>query len=227
VVAVTAAAVLGARRHPALAAAWLAWLAALAPGLASTEVSLTAMADRFTYFPAVALSILAGGGAAAALGPLPRRAAVAGAIGVAAWLAALAGLSVRQLGVWRDDVTLWTRPIELDPDRSGRVYTQRSLARELRGDPGGARADMDRAIAIAEAKRHPVVHELYRRRARLLVQLGAPREAIADYGRALEIGAAPVRAAWLRERAALWAAVGEPALAEEDERLAASLAGAP
>ncbi len=225
VLAVTAAAIVKARKHPAIAAAWISWLLALAPGLMSTQVSVTSMADRFTYFAALPLTLLAVAAAAKWLARRSPRAAAAGAAGIAAGLALLAGLSVRQVSVWRDDVALWTRPIDLNPRLSGRVYTERALAREQRADWSGARADMDSAIAIATSKRYPYMSDLFSRRARILVSLGLMHEAIADYGRALQSEGPPGPVETLLARAAAYRAAGLGALADADERLAAEMAG--
>jgi hypothetical protein len=227
VVVITVVAVVRARCQPAIAAAWLAWLVALVPGLMSTQVSDVAMADRFTYFAGLPLTLLAGAAAVRGVAGLAPRRAIAAAGAIAAGVALLASLSVRQISVWRDDVALWSRPIELDPRRSGRVYTQRAFAREQRGDWDGARADMGEAIAIAASKRYPLIHTLYSRRARILVELGMVPDAIADYGRALDSDASPGRAVTLRERAALYAAGGLPELAAADERAADQLDAAP
>jgi tetratricopeptide (TPR) repeat protein len=184
------------------------------------------MADRFTYLAGLPLAVLAAGAVVGGLARLAPHAALAGAVSIVACLAILAGLSVRQISFWHDDVALWTRPIELDPRRSGRVYTERAFAREQRGDWDGARSDMDQAIAIAAAKRYPLIHGLYSRRARILAELGSLQEAIADHGRALETDSSPGRAATLRERAALYAAAGLPDLAAADERAAEEVEGA-
>jgi hypothetical protein len=222
VVAATLLALAGLRRHPALASAWLAFVVGLAPGLLSTQVSATSMADRFTYFPALAPTLLAAGALAQGLARVPTpRLAAAGAVAAAATVVVLAALSFEQTAVWHDEVSLWSRPIELDPLRSGRVYTQRSYAREQRGDVAGARADMDQAIVIAGAKGYRDMAALYWRRAGLARQLGADRAALEDYARA-EQGAPPaVRPAILRERASLYETLGMKDLAADDLRRAA------
>jgi hypothetical protein len=122
VLALSGVSVIRARRRPGAAAAWLGFLALVAPGLSSTQVSATAMGDRFTYFPAIPLSLAAAAGlAAAASRPASRTArAVAGA-GAIAVLAILLGLTLRQISFWHDDVTLWTRAIEARPHFSGRM----------------------------------------------------------------------------------------------------------
>jgi len=225
IVAATVALAWRARRFPAVAAAWFAWLAALAPGHLSTQVSATSMADRFTYFPGVILAVLAGGAAAAGVARLERRRAVLAGAALAALLAALGALTVRQATVWRDDVALWSRPTDLEPGRSGRVYAQRSFAREQLRDWAGARADLDQAIAIAEAKGWSQVHTLHVRRAQVLDQLGLLEEAVTDLGQALETDRSMSVVPTLRERARLLRRLQREDQAALDERMAEELGG--
>jgi hypothetical protein len=190
-IALTIAAVAGARRWPGLAVAWLCWLVTLAPGLSATMISATWMADRFTYLPALAPTLLAAGVAAAWA---ERQSAAIARGAVAAFVAAvlvLAGLSVRQERFWRDDVALWSRPIDLEPRRSGRVYAQRAYARELAGDLPGAVADLDVAIEVANERRFSGVGGLYARRGGLRRTLGQVVEADEDERRAAEMGWGP------------------------------------
>jgi hypothetical protein len=227
VLVVTGVAVVKARRHPAFSASWLTWLVALAPGLMAAQVSWVGRADRFTYFAALPLTVVVAAAAAQGLERLAPRARVAAAAGLVAGVALLAGLTVRQISFWHDDVSLWSRPIAVSPRLSGRVYTERSQARERLGDLNGARADMDDAIAIASSKNYAFIYTLYSRRARILAEIGRLREAADDYGRAIQADASPGVAETLRERSDLYMAMGETALADADRRLADQLDGTP
>jgi tetratricopeptide (TPR) repeat protein len=185
VLALTGAALWQARRRPAITAAWFAYLALVAPGLSSTQVSLTAMADRFTYLPAIPLTLLAAAGAAGLLERWPsRRARAAGWTACAAAVLGLTAVTLRLEPVWKDDVSLWTRAIEVRPHFSGRTYFMRAIALEQRGDLGAAARDLDEALAIAAAKRLPQIGDLYLRRARLRGRLGDLAGAAQDYDQA-------------------------------------------
>jgi tetratricopeptide (TPR) repeat protein len=222
VVALTATAVVQARRRPALAAAWLGFLALVAPGLAATNVSDTAMADRFTYLPAIPLSLLAAGTIASFVSRRSSRTLLSvGGGGAIVLIATLIGLTVRQISFWRDDVTLWTRAIDVRPHFSGRMYFMRAGAHEMRGDWRNALLDMDEAIAIASAKRYARMQDLLSRRARILAQSGNLEGAAADLGRAIEAERSPPgRSGLHRERAEVYRALGREDLAAEDLRLA-------
>ena len=68
-----------------------------------------ARADRYTYLPLVGV-FAAAAWLAADLAGRPRARLAAGALGAAA-LVALAALSVRQIGTWRDSATLFGRAV--------------------------------------------------------------------------------------------------------------------
>jgi hypothetical protein len=117
VVAITVACGLAARRRPIFLVAWVAYLVALAPMLGFIQVGPQAMAARFTYFPSLPIALLLGSGlASAVLGARRRGTAALLAAATAAWLLALSAVTVRHISFWKDDVTLWTRVIELAPD---------------------------------------------------------------------------------------------------------------
>lgn len=93
------------RRRPWVAVGWLWFLGTLVPVLGLVQVGLQARADRYTYLPiiGVQLAVLWSLRDIVVSGPARRRAAlVAGAA-----LVALAGVTWRQLGVWRDSLTLF------------------------------------------------------------------------------------------------------------------------
>jgi hypothetical protein len=211
----TGVAVSQARRRPALLATWLAYLALVGPGLAAAQVSDSAMADQYTYFAAVPLSIAAAAGLAALVSRFPSGAVRAVAVAAAAAvLAALLALTVRQIPHWRDDVALWTRAIEVRPHVSGRAYFQRAAVYAQRREWQSAISDMNEAVTIASAKRYARMQDLFSVRARIRAQAGDLQGAVADLGRAIEGESSPAALAGFRgERAELYRAMGRSDLA--------------
>jgi tetratricopeptide (TPR) repeat protein len=121
VLVLTAVAVVVRRRWPAGLAAWAAYAVVLLPvsGLAHSGSQL--VGERYGYLPGVALALLLGGIATAAvragLGAPARRPAVAAlllVLGVA--LAGWAGVAWRHVASWRDTFTFWQVSIAADPD---------------------------------------------------------------------------------------------------------------
>ena len=129
------------RRWPAGLTVWACYVVALGPviGLIHSGHQLTH--DRYSYLPAIALSLLLGGAAgvfareatAGAFRPsLVRALAVTGLVaGIG-----LAGLSFQQAQVWRNTDTLWRYAVDSEPDCSichgnlGAYLGNRGLAEE-------------------------------------------------------------------------------------------------
>jgi protein O-mannosyl-transferase len=121
VVAVTLVLLALRRRWPAGLAAWVAYVAMLLPASGIFPNGPQIAADRYSYLPGVAWAMVAGAGV-----PWGWRAWLAGRLSapvagaaLAAALVLLAGLTMlteRQIGVWRDSVTLWRHAAWADPD---------------------------------------------------------------------------------------------------------------
>ncbi len=117
---VTLAAILGYRRWPAGLIAWAAYLVLLAPVVGILHNGEQIAADRYTYLACAPWAILGGAGVAwsrhaarnGTLSP-PVGAAVTGAAAII--IVAFAGLTVRQVAVWHDSVTLWTHAAAVEP----------------------------------------------------------------------------------------------------------------
>lgn len=148
VIGLTAGLVAARRRFPAALAAWVVFVVILSPVLGLAQTGHQIAADRYTYLPAVAVSALVGSG----LVKLGRAAPMA-MLPMLPLLAALALLTWKQVGVWRDPETLWRHAVRVDPNchisrnnleavlgRSGRCGLQEPLdALEVRNDLGGER----------------------------------------------------------------------------------------
>lgn len=177
------------KRWPVVPTVWAIYLITLLPVLGFTQVSSTAMADRYTYVPGLAISLLvalaimslADNCSASSL--LSKTVTVA-TIGV---LVVSCYLTVRQISYWKNDVTLWSRAIELQPHFSGRMYAERSAAYKDKGEFQKALQDINEAITIATQKRRPKMEELYFERSSILHLLGETALATADYNYALSL----------------------------------------
>jgi hypothetical protein len=109
--------------RPWFAAAGLWYLVTIAPVCGFKQLGLHSTADRFAYTSTLGLFALAAGGAYLALrrgGPLAR-ATLAAAVLLAAGL--LGRLTVAQVEVWRDSVSLWTAVIDRFPGRLPVAYS--------------------------------------------------------------------------------------------------------
>jgi protein O-mannosyl-transferase len=146
--AVAGAILLYRSRRRALYAFLLVWIViGLAPVLnLSALVPFALIQDRYTYLSSVAFCILVADAAAefVARGGEARNLAYA----IAATVLALNVLLLwNQLGIWHDEVSLFSDCIRQDPD-SGVCHGRLAMALEARGDLAGTRRELDRAIAI-------------------------------------------------------------------------------
>lgn len=201
-------AAMGARRRPAILAAWLLFVGTLFPVLGLAQNSNQELAARFTYVASMPLALLAAAGILSARDRLPPGGLGRGLLwgGAGALLLALAALTVRDIGAWRDDGALWSRVIELDPHRFGKPYALRASYLEKAGRFDEALADVDEALAIASRKGYGAVHEIFAQRARLRWRVRDVEGALADFGAAIEASREPYRSMYLAERSGVLAA---------------------
>jgi tetratricopeptide (TPR) repeat protein len=101
---------LQARRRPWLIAGWLWYLGTLVPMIGIVQFSRQAMADRFQYIPAIGIFLALVWLVAEDLPARLRRPVVLGPAALAA-LAALAAVTVAQVRLWKDDLTLYTHTL--------------------------------------------------------------------------------------------------------------------
>jgi hypothetical protein len=179
-----------ARRNRMLLVAFLCYLLALLPVVGIVQVGPQAMADRYTYLPAIALSLLLGA-AFAALWEKAVRGRTATLMFVLALVpGVLSWLSITQMEVWHDGETLWTQVIRYEPWNTDAHNNRASYYFDL-GDYPRALADYDAALSFAP----PVTaaHATKRRsayfndRAITYVSLGKMTEAVADASEAIRL----------------------------------------
>ena len=97
-------------RRPYLAVGWFWYLGTLVPVIGLVQVGLQARADRYTYIPAIGISIMLAWGAAEIVERWPRTQTtvqVAAAAVCVAWLA----VTWTQVPYWRNSVTLFDHAI--------------------------------------------------------------------------------------------------------------------
>lgn len=216
VAGMTAAAVLLAKRRPLWPALWGYYVITLLPVLGLVQVGLQPMADRYTYLPSLGPFLLAGlalsqvavrsAPAADKGGSTARFVVIAAAVAVAALLALL---TVRQIGIWRSTVDLWTAVIVREPARVPEAYFKRGNAFRLEGQDGRALADYDRAVAL-----DPSFPQVYINRGALRGGLGRIDLALQDFNAAIALD--PSLAAAYGNRALAYLALGRPAEALQD-----------
>lgn len=228
VIAITLAAIAGYRRWPAGLIAWASYVVLLAPVVGILHNGAQVAADRYTYLSCAPWAILAGAGVAwcrhaGRSGTLSRPVGTAVIGAAAAIIVAFAGMTVRQIGVWRDSVTLWTHAVSVEPASElpvfylgwaltearrfddARAHFERALKRVPDRLPD-LKAQLDLHLGIVEQRAgRPGPAETYFRAALAqdpthavaLIRLGT---VLLEQGRAAEADAAWIRAAELEPR---------------------------
>ncbi|MBI5810376.1 MAG: tetratricopeptide repeat protein [Deltaproteobacteria bacterium] len=177
------------RRKKVFLAVWLYYIVTLAPVIGIVPVGGQAAADRYMYLPGLGIFILAGlglrclherTGAGHPWGAHAKRGsgwvggAAATSIIAAIILAAFSLMTVRQIPVWKDSITLWSRVIEQYPGVVITAYNSRAFAHAEAGDYAKAVEDYTTAIGIA-----PDYIKAYNNR-------GVAYEKLGDYAKAAE-----------------------------------------
>lgn len=98
------------RRAPFVAVGWSWYLGTMVPVIGLVQIGDISMADRWTYLPSVGLSIMIAWAGGAWVKGGARRESVAW-VGALALMLVLAVLTFRQVGFWRNGVTLFERTV--------------------------------------------------------------------------------------------------------------------
>jgi len=160
-------------------AAWLYYLITLFPVIGLIQVGAQAAADRYTYIPGIAPSVLLGAGA----GLLAKRAGKKLPVAIMAALTiALAFLTIRQEAIWKDSLTLWTYEIRIFPGRIKIAYNSRGgVYRELH-DYGRALEDLNTAISLDPGYALP-----YNNRGLVYREVGDYGRAVSDFSTSISL----------------------------------------
>lgn len=165
-------------------AVWIYFIVTLLPVLGLVSVRSVYMADRYMYLSIIGPLFLLG----LAVGRLWQRygRSPSGrwslAVLAAAGVIALAGVTVKQIGVWKSSMSLWSHVIDREPLRNPIAYHNRSLLFADRGDYDRAIDDATLAIALA-----PDYHDAYHNRGNAFAGKGEFARAIDDYNRAISL----------------------------------------
>ena len=136
----------GRRRQPYLLVGWFWFLITLVPVIGLIQVGSQAMADRYTYIPGVGLFVMAAWGIPALARKLPYRRVVLSLSALSVVVAATA-LTSRQLGYWRDSVSIFRHTLQVTGDNYlVNDFIGVTLARN--GDLEGAIGEFRRALGI-------------------------------------------------------------------------------
>ncbi len=179
-VSVTAVAARAAVRRPYLIVGWLWYLGTLVPVIGLVQAGMQARADRYMYVPLIGLTVMLAWGAADLFGRR-RNGRVALAAASCIVLVALAATARKQVGYWRDTVSLYERAISVT---EGNFVAHRGLAAALLSAGSHDRARHHFAAAV---RIQPRWFEARVGLGDALLAGGEPAEAIEAYTDALRL----------------------------------------
>jgi tetratricopeptide (TPR) repeat protein len=235
VVAMTAAALAclaTVKKHRAFAAVLACYGVVLLPVLGIVQIGPQAMADRYTYLPSVALVALLGAGCGVlwdryAVAASWRKNALAATVALLL-LGLLSWQSVRQIAVWRNSETLWSRVIQYEPWNT-EAHNNRASFYYDQGEYEKALADYDAALRgpplLSRAHANKRRSAYFNDRAITYVRFGRYAEALADESQAIELR--PTQASYYFNRGNIYFLTGRYPEARDDLDRAIAASPAP
>jgi tetratricopeptide (TPR) repeat protein len=151
VVGITAVCIVMLKKQKLFLSAWTYFVVTLIPVLGFIQVGGQSMADRYTYLPSLAPFLVMGLMIAWITEKMLRRPLAIKYFGAAAGIFLLLVISLltwKQIGVWKNSLTLWTYVIEKGPTRVPVAYNNRGLAFFTMGEIDKATGDYYQAIAL-------------------------------------------------------------------------------
>jgi protein O-mannosyl-transferase len=178
IVLATTAAFKWRNRYPFVTLGWLWFLITLLPVIGLIQVGEQAMADRYTYIPAIGLFIIASWGFAELTSQWQRRETVA-ALVAAVVIAASSVTTWNQIHYWKNDHSVFQHAIDAT---TGNYTAHYSLGYALskEGDLDGAISHYQEALRL-----QPRLYETHNNLALLLAKKGDLDAAITEYRAAL------------------------------------------
>lgn len=160
------------------------------PVIGLIQVGYQSMADRYTYLPSLSPFLSMGLFTAWSSHTMSRVASASWKkiVNLAALPAAVAALlilsylTLTQIAVWKNSLTLWNYEISAEPDGNPVAYYHRGIAYQTNERYAEATRDYSKAIEL-----NPDFYEAYNNRATVYDTLDQPELAIRDYTRSLAL----------------------------------------
>jgi tetratricopeptide (TPR) repeat protein len=171
-------------------ALWAYYAITILPVIGLIQVGFQAMADRYAYLPSLGPFVSMGLFAAWTSHTMsniasPSRKKTVGLLvtsAAAAVLLLLSHLTLTQIAIWKDSLTLWNYEISVEPDGNPVAYYHRGIAYQTNERYAEAIRDYSKAISI-----NPGYYEAYNNRATVYDALDQPEPAIRDYTQSLAL----------------------------------------
>ena len=207
-IAISIAAFRYARKNRLWLTVWSIYVIMLLPVIGIVQVGGQSMADRYTYLPSIGPFFLVGLGASRIYQkcrgardrlvlPLSALSLVVGALVILT----LSMRTIKQIGIWNNNITLWSYAIEQDPD-NGLAYNQRGLHYGHEGEFEKALEDFQKAAQFS-----PRDYNVRNNLGVTLHRLGKYVDAMKEYTVSIEIN--PNNADAIGNRGLIYLKVGD------------------
>ncbi len=203
-------------------AAWSYYIITLIPVLGIVQVGGQSMADRYTYLPALGPFLVVGMATAwlwKKITLFKRWSILAKILSICMAILVLLSLSYltsKQIGVWKNDVTLWTNVIENSPEPVPLAFTSRSMAFFSQGQFNQAIEDFTTIISL-----NPRSSTAYFYRGLSFYKTEQFEKAITDFTQASALGRNDP--AILIDRGLAYMNINRPELALQDFKIACEM----
>lgn len=188
-VAVITAACAGlAKKQKVWLSAWSYYVVTLLPVIGIVQVGGQAMADRYTYIPSLGPFLVIGVSLAWMSGKVnlvmkwDLRAKILSVVAALFFFVPVTYLTIEQLRIWKNGITLWSHVIEKQPSGIAHAYMNRGLTFVGKGQLDEAIKDFDKAVAL-----NPSFYEAYSNRGGAFEKMGRLDRAVEDFNRAIAL----------------------------------------
>jgi protein O-mannosyl-transferase len=188
VIGITIFCIIIAKRHRLGLAAWGYYAVTLLPVIGIVQVGSQSMADRYTYLPSLAPFLIIAVGVSRGYNKIMRlnwSRSVIMILFLSAGTVIFAGLSflsIRQMRVWENGLSLWSYVIEKESTEVPIAYLHRGVAFDKLGQFENAIKDYNIAIAL-----NSEYYQAYNNRGVVLEKLGQFENALKDYNMAIAL----------------------------------------
>ncbi|MBM4140031.1 MAG: tetratricopeptide repeat protein [Nitrospira sp.] len=166
---------------------WVYYVVTLLPVLGIIQIGRQAAADRYTYIPSIGFFLLIGIGVAILIEKtknngyaIIRNRAIMFLLLIGLFCV-MGAMTIKQISIWKDSVTLWNSVIERFPDDAD-AYFSRANAYAILGKYSESLRDLDKALDL-----NPGYLQAYLNRANVYDLLGKYKEALKDLEKAIKL----------------------------------------
>jgi tetratricopeptide (TPR) repeat protein len=186
VVGITLSCFMVSRKQQVWLAAWGYYVATVLPVIGIVQVGSQSMADRYTYLPSLAPFLIFAAGTSWCydkVKSISRSRFVVMILFLSAGIALVAGLSflsIRQIRIWENGLSVWSYVIEKEPEKVSIAYTNLGSFYQKAGQYDKAMENYDKAIIL-----DPNDHLAYINRGVIFDAVGQFDKAIESYNKAV------------------------------------------